>query len=198
MTRFVSLFRPALVAAGGFLFAGNILSLGRPAKFSDAALTPMFEVSSALLLLGAVAVLLALVALHARQADQVGAFGLFAALVAGAGTVLFSGVCWSQTFLDPAAAKVVPAFLDADQPPVVLLMGFYLSLALFAVGWLLYAIATLRAHVFARVPSVVLLIGAILTLLPMLPVGETIIGLSLVWLGVAPAAERVGRVVPAV
>jgi amino acid transporter len=109
MTRFVSLFRPALVAAGGFLFAGNILSLGRPAKFSDAALTPMFEVSSALLLLGAVAVLVALVALHARQADQVGAFGLFAALVAGAGTVLFSGVCWSQTFLDPAAAKVVPA-----------------------------------------------------------------------------------------
>jgi hypothetical protein len=137
------------------------------------------------------------VALHARQADQVGAFGLFGALIAGAGTVLFSGLCWSQTFLDPAAARVVPAFLD-DQPPAALVVGLYLSLALFAVGWLLYAIATLRAQVFARVPTVVLLIGAILALVPFLPVGQTIIGLSFVWLGLAPAAERVGRVVPAV
>jgi hypothetical protein len=197
MTRFVSLFRPVLVAAGGLLLAGNILSLGRPAKFSDAARTPMFEVSSVLLLLGAVAALVAIVALHARQADQVGAFGLFGALIAGAGTVLFSGLCWSQTFLDPAAARVVPAFLD-DQPPAALVVGLYLSLALFAVGWLLYAIATLRAQVFARVPTVVLLIGAILALVPFLPVGQTIIGLSFVWLGLAPAAERVGRVVPAV
>jgi hypothetical protein len=198
MTRFASLFRPAMLAAGGLLFVGNILTLGRPAKFSDAALTPMFEVSSALLLLGAIALLVALVALHARQADQVGGFGLFAALIAGAGTVLYSGIGWSQTFLDPAVAKVVPAFLDADQPPAVLLVGFYLSLALFALGWLLYAIATLRAHVVGRVPSVVLLIGAILALVPFLPVGQTIIGLSLLWLGLAPAAERARRVVPAV
>jgi hypothetical protein len=196
MARFDSLFRPTVVGAGVLLSAGNVMSLGRPDRFSDAAKTALFELSSVLLLVGGFALLFALVGMHVRQGDRAGGFGLFAAIVAAVGTVLFCGLSWSQTFLDPAAAKVVPAFLD-DQPPAVLIAGLYLSLALFAVGWVLYAIATLRARVFARVPAVILLVGAILALAPM-PVGQTIVGLGLIWLGLGTSGERVGQVVPPV
>lgn len=194
MARIDSLFRPAVVAAGTLLATGNVMSLGRPDKFSDAAKSPVFGLSSAMLLVSGLALLVALFAMQARQEDRAGGFGLFALVLAAAGTVLFCGVNWSLMFVDPAAAKVAPAFLD-DQPPAVLVVGLYLSVALFAVGWLLYAIAILRAGVFPRVPAVILLVGAILALAPM-PVGQTVAGLALVWLGLAASAERVARLVP--
>ena len=197
MNRIAALGRPTVVLAGLLLLVGTVLnSFGMPSKFSEAARTPLFEFSAALVLVSSMLLVLALVALHARQADESGRFGLAAGLVALVGTMLFSGVSWSQTFLDPAAAKVVPAFLD-DVPPTVLVVGFFGTLVLFGLGWMGYAIATLRAGVYPRLPVVVLLIGSFLASFPFLPIGGTVIGIALIWLGLAPARQPVAQLVPA-
>jgi DNA-binding CsgD family transcriptional regulator len=58
------------------LATGNVMSLARPDKFSNAAKTPLFELSSAVLLVGGFALLLALAGMQARQGDRAGRFGL--------------------------------------------------------------------------------------------------------------------------
>lgn len=195
MNRLAALGKPTLIVTGLLLLAGTLLnSFGLPGKFSDAARTPMFELSAALLLLSSMLLVLALITLHARQADESGRFGLFAGLLALAGTMLFAGTGWSETFLDPAAAKIVPAFLN-DVPPGVLVVGFFGTGILFGLGWMMYAIATLRAGVYPRLPVVVLLIGSFLAAVPFLPVNATIIAIALIWLGFAPARQPAGQLV---
>ncbi len=196
MNRIAALGKPTLVLAGLLLLVGTVLSsFSMPSKFSEAAGTPLFEFSAVLVLVSSMLLVLALIVLHARQVDESGRFGLAAGLVALVGTMLFSGVSWSQTFLDPAAAKVVPAFLD-DVPPTVLVIGLFGTLVLFGLGWMVYAIATLRAGVYPRLPVVVLLIGSLLAAVPFLPIGGTVMAIALIWLGLAPArqpvAERAG------
>jgi hypothetical protein len=72
MARVGSWFRPVAVGAGVLLVIGNVMSLGRPEKFSDAAKTPLFELSSVLLLVGGFALLAAIVAMQVWQGDQAG------------------------------------------------------------------------------------------------------------------------------
>jgi hypothetical protein len=139
-------------------------------------------------LVGVFVLAVALVAVHARQAERSGRLGLIAALLAGAGTVLMSGVSWSTAFLDPAAARVVPAFLD-NAPPAILVVGYFGSLALFSLGWVFYAIVTLRAGVLARIPTVLILLGALLTAVPFAPFSMALFGLGLLWLGLAPTRQ---------
>jgi hypothetical protein len=197
VNRIAALGKPTLVLAGLLLLVGTVLNtFVMPSKFSEAALTPLFEVSAALVLASSMLLVLSLVALHARQAEESGRFGLVAGLVALVGTMLFSGVSWSQTFLDPAAAKVVPAFVD-DTPPTVLVVGFFGTLVVFGLGWMVYAIATLRAGVYPRLPVVVLLIGSFLAAVPFLPIGGTGIAIALIWLGLAPSRQPVAQLVPA-
>ena len=185
MTRFIALFRPSLVAAGALFALGNALQLIPSGPFSQAALTPLFQVTALVTLLGVFGLLVALAQLHVRQADRSGALGLIALFVASAGTVLMSGVAWSQSFLDPAAAQVVPAFLD-DIPPASLVVGFLGSLAWFGLGWAMYGIATLRAGVFARPPAVLILAGGVLAAVPVGVggVGAVLLGLGLLCGGV--------------
>jgi hypothetical protein len=129
-------------------------------------------------------------------AGRAGRLGPVAALVAGAGTTLMAGVTWSTAFLDPAAARVVPAFLD-NTPPPILVVGYFGSLVLFAIGWALFAIATLRTGIFARIPAVAVLVGALLTAVPFAPYSMTIFGVGLLWLGLAPARQRATSLAPA-
>jgi hypothetical protein len=182
--------RPTLAVAGVLLGASNVLQeTNSGPTFSAGARTLPWETGSVLSLVGMFVLAVALVAVHARQADRAGRVGLVAAVAAGAGTVLMSGVAWSTAFLDPAAARVVPAFLD-NTPPAILVVGYFGSLVAFALTWLCYAIVTLRAGVFARIPTVVVLLGALLVAVPFAPFSMAVFGAGLLWLGLAPAARQ--------
>lgn len=104
---------------------------------------------------------IALVGFHLRQHREAGRLGLVGFLVALVGMMLLGGIVWSDLFLFPAIEAVAPGL--ADEPTTSMVIGFILSIAVYAVGWLAFAIATLRAGVFPRPAAVALLVGVVIT-----------------------------------
>jgi len=72
--------------------------------------------------------------------------------------------------------------LEAPRPPAPLNLGFILSQVLFGLGWLLFAIATLRAQVYRRAAAALLAIGAVLAAIS-LPFTAIILSVAVGWLG---------------
>ncbi len=128
--------------------------------------------------------MVALVGLYAHQSESAGALGLLGFLAALVGTGLLVGMMWTLAFVAPSAALEAPAFLDAEEVAGPLDMGFMLSGIIVALGWALFGVAMLRARVFPRRAAIVLIIGALLTVLP-LPATTLVIDVALAWLGLA-------------
>jgi hypothetical protein len=129
-------------------------------SYSQQATTASFVIHSLLLLLGGVLILLELVGLYANQAEVTGPVGLVSFLVAFLGTALVVGVTWNELFVASYMAVVAPRVLDAA-PTGSLALGFSLSFGIFALGWLLFGLDTLRAGVYPRAAAILLIIGAV-------------------------------------
>ncbi len=191
------------ITAGALLLIldlwGLVLELlgAYPENFSEEALTTSYTVQSALWLIGALLLLVAVVGLHARQSEAAGALGLAGFLAALIGTGLLVGFFWTNAFIPPALAVEAPAVLD-NEPTGSLAFGFILSTTVVGLGWALFGVSMLRARVYPRVAAILLIIGALLVIVP-LPATGFVIDAALIWLGVislregrAPFAERVG------
>jgi hypothetical protein len=169
----------AMVAAAS-LVVGDLLNLTvlfSPESFSEEAQTGSYIFRQALFLLGVTLLLLGLVGLYVRQSQAAGTLGLVGFLVAFAGTVLVAGFLWAGTFITPALATEVPEFLDAGPPP-----GLFPALITCGVGWLLFGIATLRARVYPRWTTILLIVGAVIFVVP-LPLTGIVLSVSVAWLG---------------
>jgi hypothetical protein len=134
-----------------------------------------------LFLLGAILVLGGLVGLYARQSEQAGSLGLVGFLVTFLGMALVVGASWERAFTEPALAQVSPELLAQD-PPGWVNFGFILSFALASVGWLLFGVATLRAGVYPRAAAILLIVGALISFVP-LPLTEVFLAVAIAWLG---------------
>jgi hypothetical protein len=115
---------------------------------------PLSGVNGPLTLLAVYLLLLGLVGLYARQAAASGTLGLVAVL----GTMLLAGVWWLEAFAVPYAALKAPALVAAT-PSGRLLAGRSVSFGGFALGWVLFGLASLRARVFPRDAALLLIIG---------------------------------------
>jgi hypothetical protein len=137
---------------------------------------------AALVLIG-----LALVGLYARQAEQTGWLGLIAFVVAFSGTFMAFGLLWGEPFLGPFLAEEAPAVLDAE-PTGTVAAGAILSVALFALGWFLFGLASLQAGVLPRGASVLLMVGAVLFFIMgslELPLWTVVLAAGVAWMGYA-------------
>ena len=150
---FVALFG---IAVGASIYANDVSEVAGSGRFTVATVTGLL----ALVLLGP-----GLIALYLRQEHELGAFGTAAFGLALVGTVLAAGGAWDQVFAVPYLANEAPAVLDAETSGS-LLAGFFLSFAILALGWALFAIATRRAGVLPRSGATVLLVGSVLALVP--------------------------------
>ena len=150
-------------------------------NFAVAAATGTYIFVALLFLLGAILVLGGLVGLYARQSEEAGSLGLLGFLVAFLGTALVVGASWERTFTEPALAQVAPELLAQD-PPGWLDFGFILTFALASVGWLLFGVATLRARVYPRATAILLIVGALISFVP-LPLTEVVLAVAIAWLG---------------
>ena len=181
----MSAFKSVLAGAGVLLAASDALQgITRGATFSDQVVKPTYLVGSALGLIGAFVLALALLALQARRAERTGRADRAAAIAAGFGTMLLFAVNWSTTFLDPAAAKVAPGFIN-HTPPAILVAGYFGSVAIFGLAWVAYSVVMLRSGIFPKLPVILILIAALATALPFLPFVMTVFGIGLIWLGLA-------------
>lgn len=152
---------------------------------SVTATTSAWLILSILALVGVVLILLGLVGLYARQAEQAGTLGLVAFLVALTGTAMLFGFGWAGAFVVPDLAQAVPNFLDA---PVagMLMVGVMFTFVLFALGWLLFGLASLQARMLPRGAALLLMVGAVLTLifsLLQLPLFIIVFGAAQAWIG---------------
>lgn len=177
------------MAAGVLLLIAELLEL-LPAfddyPFSELALTGLFTFQLALYLLGLILLSVGLVGLYARQSETAGSLGLAGFLVAFIGTVFFTGFFWANLFVAPALAVGAPEFLDhGGRFP-----GFRTSLLIYAVGWLLFGLASLKARVYPRAPVIVLIVGAALDLFGA-PLSGLVIDAAFVWLGFSLFSGRV-------
>ncbi len=175
----------AAILAGVLLVVADLLNLAigfdDDEPFSETATTGIYAFQSVVNLLAAVLLLIGLVGLYARQSEAAGLLGLAGFLVAFLGTALVTGLLWASLFIVPTLAVEVPAFLDQVEGPPP---GFFLTFITFAVGWLLFGIATLQARVYPRIPTILLIIGAVIAVLP-LPFTGIVLAIAVAWLGFA-------------
>jgi hypothetical protein len=171
----------AAMVAGVLLLVVELLEL-LPAfddyPFSELALTGLFTFQVALYLLGLILLSVGLVGLYAHQSDRAGLLGLVGFLIAFIETVFFTGFFWANLFVAPALAVGAPEFLDQGGR----FPGFCLSLLIYAVGWLLFRLASLKARAYPRAPVIVLIVGTALDLLGV-PLSGLVIDAAFVWLG---------------
>jgi hypothetical protein len=156
-------------------------------KISEAATSAVFFLPSGAQLLAMALLLVGLVALYLEQAEMFGALGLVGFLLALLGTTLAAGALWSQVFVVPHLAEVAPNVADRGAGSV--LVGYLLSFLLFGVGWLVFGMATLRGRSFPRGAVVLLIIGAVVSILP-LPSRALILELAAAWLGIVLLSGR--------
>jgi hypothetical protein len=149
-------------------------------RLSEAATSAAFFLPSGAQLLAMALLLIGLVALFVRQAEAFGALGLTGFVLALLGTTLAAGASWSQVFVVPRLAEVAPAV--ADQGTGSVLAGFLLSFLLFGVGWLVFGAATLRTRVFPRWAVILLIVGAVISIVP-LPSRALIVEIAAGYLG---------------
>jgi hypothetical protein len=144
------------IAAGIPILTDDMSEVGGSARW-------LLSAGAALAVLILLAV--ALIGLHRAQETALSRFGHASALLALAGTMLAAGGAWDTLVTVSYLADVAPAVLDRSTDGA-LLAGYIASYLAFSIGWACFAVATIRAGVLSRGPSIALLVGAVLAFVP--------------------------------
>jgi len=126
--------------------------------------------------------LIALVAAYSLQADETGGFGVFGFIAALIGTMFLAGDLWFEAFAVPWLGDVAPASLHLAGG--TLMIGAFTSYVLFAVGWVLFGLASIRARVFPLPISVAIVVGGIIGFQAALPPFAIPLAVAISWLGI--------------
>jgi hypothetical protein len=127
--------------------------------------------------------MLALVAIYAREGHRAGMLWTIGACAAVVGTfALGANVGWFDVFVAPWIALVAP---EAMKTPNVgsLPIGGFSSYVLFVLGWVLFGIASFRARVFPVAISLALVVSALIAWPSALPPYGVPFGLTIALLG---------------
>ena len=132
----------------------------------EAFLTGSYLASSGLRLLSIALLPWALFGIYARQSRPAGTFGLWAFAVAFLGATLTVGNVWAEVFVWPTLAQVAPNTMSGSimDTPSYLVAGLNVSFPLFGIGLIVFGVATLRASVYPRWASVLLIVSMPVTM----------------------------------
>jgi uncharacterized membrane protein (DUF485 family) len=177
----------ALVLAAALFAVAEVISFyifanqGEAYDLREIAQTEAFFIQSVLTLLAGTLLLGGMVGLYMRQSEIAGKLGLIGFLLAFFGTTLVVGDFYANTFVTPLVAQAAPAFLD-NPLSGNLQVWLPFDFTLLALSWILLAIATIRARVYPRGPSWLLLVSVLLALVPF-PLANVPFYAALVWVG---------------
>ena len=158
--------------AGGALAAAGVLTLlinaglspflSSDASFAETAMSPVFFWRQSLSALTALLLVFGSIGLYLAQAESLGQFGAVSFVSACVGSMLILATEWTQVFLVPELATAAPEALNAlgDTEGVGrYTLGTLIALAVFTLGWIAFAAASLRAHVFSRPGPILVIAG---------------------------------------
>src|SRR3954469_14176296 len=192
----------AIVAGALMIITRPVILFTTPAvigDFTEYVLGTTHAVNSVVSILAFALLVIALVALYDREAPGAGAFGALAFAAAVVGTMFMTGDWWYEAFAVPRLAEVEPDAID-NFVGGRLLMGGVTSFVLFGIGWIMYGVASIRAHVIPRNISITILVGGFMSGVPIGVAylsGGVVLGLAFVWLGVwmsrAATVDRVSE-----
>jgi len=143
---------------------------------------PVYRVFNAAYFFAFCGLLISLIAVYERQQRAAGTFGLIGFLAAIVGTMTMGGDMWFDGFASPWLADVLPQAFTAEKT-AILQTGGLLSYLLFAVGWVLFGLASLRARVFPMWISIALAVGGVAGFNAGMPPYGVPIGLAVAALG---------------
>ena len=171
----------ASIVAGVLLLLGHVLNLGGDPEYGTV-------LGSSSVLAAHILLVFALVVLYAAQAERSGSLGVLGMVLSVIGTTLASGVVLIE--IAGASGANVEAVTGAGLSGALSLLG---GLA-FAIGLIMFGIATMRAGVFPRWAGLLLILGAVVfaaasfsgsAVLAVEVVGAAITCVAFVWLGLA-------------
>ena len=144
----------------------------------------IFNVGSVLYLAGFCVLMFALIAVHGRQAYRAGRLGTFGFSAAILGTMMLGGDLWFESFAVPWLAEgPLPEVLQST-PSMLFALGALSSYWLFAIGWVAFGVASLRARVFPVWISISIVLGGIAGYQALLAPWGIPLGLAIATLGV--------------
>jgi hypothetical protein len=174
----------SITAGVVFLLAQAVMSTFDQTMNLETSQNPVFIAAKIVLLVGFVVLMFALIAVHGLQAQKAGRLGMGAFSIAIVGTMMLAGDLWFETFAVPwLAGGPAPESLTA-KPSALFALGAIASYFLFAAGWTLFGIASLRARVFPLIISIVLTLGGIAGWWALLAPGGIPLGIALTILGI--------------
>jgi hypothetical protein len=174
---------PFALSAGVLMVGAQLVMLPFDPKDHVATSTALaFQLGGVAYMLGFVVLMLFVVASHEWLEAGAGRLGVAATIAAVVGTMALGGDLWFETFAVPWLADEAPSAFDTD-PTLLLALGAIASYLLFAVGWVLYGVASLRAHVPVAL-SVAVVIGGGLGFQALLSPWGVPLGLAVGALGV--------------
>ncbi len=188
----------ALVLAAALFALAEVIAFyiftewGEAYDLREIALTEAFFLQSLLTVFAGALLLGGMVGLYVRQSEAAGKFGLVGFLLAFLVTTLVVGDFYANTFVTPLVAKEAPAFLD-NPLSGILQVWLPFAFVLIGLGWLLLAVATVRAGVYSSGASWLLLVGALLALVP-IPLTHLPFDAAVAWVGLQ--LRRVRDVTP--
>jgi hypothetical protein len=170
---------PIALAAGAFFAATDLgrLIFSRPDDQMAMMADPAFQVVNGAYFVAFIGLAIGLIALYGRLAGPAGGFGLVAFLAALTGTMFQGGNMWFDGFAAPWLAEVAPQVFTAEKT-ITLQVGALSAYVLFALGWLLFGVAMLRARVLPVVIALAVMVGGVLGFQSGLPPYGIPIGLA--------------------
>jgi hypothetical protein len=184
---------PVSVAAAVLIIASQTLNLGLGlALGAQSANSPVHTLKYAVALLAMYFLLLALTGLYLRQASAAGKLGLIGYLIAFLGTLLIAGDWWFESFIAPQLAAVAPEVMSGAITGSMAI-GAAATFGLFAVGWVVFGIATFRANVFPRPAAGLLIVGGLVGILAGSTPYQIPLAIAVGWIGVSLMRFEEGR-----
>ena len=190
---------PIVLIVGAYLAVIHLVLEFVFIRFSDLAVMladPTFRVVNLAYAAAFSGLAIAACAAYDKQARAAGTFGLVALCAAIIGTVNLGANMWFEGFAVPWLAGEVPEILTAEKT-LFWQVGYYSSYLLFAIGWVLFGLASLRARVFPRLISLAIVAGGIIGFLAARPPYGVALGLALLSLGIWMVRTRRAADTPA-
>ena len=172
----------ASLVAAGLIVVSQVSQLVLPLTMPELFWIATQSLRMGLALVAMFALLVALTGLYARLASATGKLGLVGYLTASLGTLLVAGNWWYEAFIGPVLRQQAPELLSTSISGSIL-VGAALTAGTFAAGWVIFALATLRAGVAPRGAAILMTLAGFVGVLAQISPFQIPLAIAVGWMG---------------